>query len=69
MSSSTDPRIEELTAAIRKLCAGPFSPEAEAELKRLAQELRAAIQRHVQMAQDSLSAKKKAIDEREPKEE
>jgi hypothetical protein len=67
--SSTDPRIEELTAAIRKLCAGPFSPEAEADLRRLARELRLAIQQHVQMAQDSLSAKKQAIDKRDQKEE
>jgi hypothetical protein len=35
----------------------------------LARELRIAIRQHVQMAQDSLSAKKQAIDKRDPKEE
>lgn len=68
MPSSTDPRIEELTAAIRNLCAGPLSPQAEADLRRLARELRLAIQQHVHMAQDSLSAKKSAIDKRDPTE-
>jgi hypothetical protein len=67
--SSTDARIEELTTAVRKLCRGPFSSEAEANLRKLARELRIAIQEHVQLAQHSLSAKKAAIDKRDPKEE
>jgi mRNA-degrading endonuclease RelE of RelBE toxin-antitoxin system len=67
--SSTDAKIEELTLAIRKLCRVPFSPEAEANLRKLARELRAAIQQHVRMAHDSLSVKKAAIDKRDPKEE
>jgi hypothetical protein len=49
--SSTEAKIEELTAAIRKLCGSPFTPEAEANLRRLAWDLRIAIQQHVQMAQ------------------
>jgi len=66
--SSTDSRIEELTAAIRKLCRGPFSEESEANLRKLARELRVTIQHHVQMAQNSLSIKKAAIDQRDPEE-
>jgi hypothetical protein len=64
--SSTDAKIEELTLAIRKLCRVPFSAEAEANLRKLARELRVAIQQHVQMAQGSLSVKKAAIDRRDP---
>jgi hypothetical protein len=66
--SSTDARIEELTTAIRKLSQSPFSAEAETNLRKLARELRAAIQEHVRMAQDSLSTKKAAIDKRDPEE-
>jgi len=64
--SSTDVQIEAITAAIRKLCGGPFSPEAEADLRKLARELRIAIRRHVRMAKGSLGAKKVAIMERDP---
>jgi hypothetical protein len=64
--SSTDAQIEEITAAIRSLCSGPFTPEAEADLRKLARKLRIAIRQHVQMAKDSLGAKKAAIVERDP---
>ena len=66
MPSSTDARIEELTAAIRTLCCGPFTPEAEADLRNLARDLRTAIRQHVRMAKSSLITKKAAIIERDP---
>jgi hypothetical protein len=58
---STDARIEEVTARIRILCSDPFTPEAEAELRMLARELRVAIKQHVQMAKSLLATKKAAI--------
>jgi len=64
--SSTDARIEEMTAAIRNLCRGPFTPEAEADLRKLARELRVIIRQHVGMAKGSLSAKQAAINQRDP---
>jgi hypothetical protein len=64
--SSTDARIEEITTKIRRLCAGPFSPEAETELRKLARELRVAIKQHVQMAKSSLGTKGAAINELDP---
>jgi hypothetical protein len=65
--TSTDAEIEEIVAAVRSLCDGPFSPETETELRRLARELRVAIRQHVRMAKSSLSAKKSAIIRRDPK--
>ncbi len=59
--TSTDAQIEEIIAAIRDLCHGSFRPEAEAELRKLARQLRIAIRRHVGMARSSLNAKKAAI--------
>jgi hypothetical protein len=59
--TSTDLQIEEIIAAIRDLCHGPFSPDAEAELRKLARTLRIAIRQHVRMAKSSLNAKKSAI--------
>jgi hypothetical protein len=64
--SSTDTRIEEICAQIRVLCGRPFSSETEAELRKLARELRAAIKQHVEMAKSSLKTKKAAIAERDP---
>jgi len=64
--SSTDFRIEGLITEIRTLCRERFSPEAEAELKRLARELRLAIKQHVGMAKSSLGIKKAVINERDP---
>jgi len=64
--SSTDARIEELTAAIRNLCQGPLNPEAEADLRKLARQLRLAIRLHVRMAKGSLTTKQAAINLRDP---
>jgi hypothetical protein len=64
--ASTDVRIEEIIAKIRKLCGESLSPEAEAELRRLARDLRSAIRQHVQMAKSSLGAKKAAINDYDP---
>jgi hypothetical protein len=64
--SSTDVRIEEIITKIRHLCAGPFRPEAETELRKLARELRIAIKQHVQMAKSSLGTKGAAINELDP---
>jgi hypothetical protein len=66
--TSTDAQIEEIIAAIRDLCHGPFRPEAEVELRELARQLRIAIRRHVGMAKSSLTAKKLAIVDCIPKE-
>jgi hypothetical protein len=68
MPSSSEPRIEELCDRIRHLCRGPFSPESEAELRKLARQLRFAVSEHLETAKSSLSAKKKAIIERDPDE-
>jgi hypothetical protein len=59
--SSTDVRIEELCSRIRALCCGPFSPKAEAELRKLARDLRFAVNQHVEMAKSSLIARKAAL--------
>jgi hypothetical protein len=61
MPSWSDIRIEELCSRIRTLCSPPISRDAEEELRRLAVELRAAIDEHVQMAKSSLGAKKSAL--------
>jgi hypothetical protein len=66
--SETDALIERLCARIRALCSGPYTPEAENELRTLARELRIVIQQHVRMATSSLGAKKTAIIERDPDE-
>jgi len=66
---STEARIEELCSRIRILCAQPFTPESEAELRKLARELRVTIRKHVRMAKSSLSAKGAAIAQRDPHEE
>jgi hypothetical protein len=62
---STDAEIDEIVGAIRRLCDQPFSTEAEADLRKLARELRVAIRNHVRMAKTSLEAKRAAIDERD----
>jgi len=64
--SSTDAGIEEIIGKIRRLCGGPFSHQAEAELRKLARELRLAIKQHVRMAKSSLSVKGAAINELDP---
>jgi hypothetical protein len=64
--SSTDERIEDIIAKIRKLCGAPLSPGTESELRKLARELRVAIQQHVRMAVSSLGAKKVVIDQHDP---
>jgi hypothetical protein len=66
MPTSTDVRIEELCARIRKLCHGSYSEEVEEKLRRLAKELRAAIEEHVRTARSSLGAKRSAIVARDP---
>ena len=63
MPVSTEPEIEELCAKIRALCGDAYTPEREDELRHLARELRAAINKHVRMAKSSLNAKKAAITE------
>jgi len=63
--ASTDIQIEELCSQIRTLCRGHYRPEIESDLRRLAQELRAAIEQHVEFAKTSLSAKQLAIIRRE----
>jgi hypothetical protein len=67
--SSTDAQIEELCSRIRALCGRPFSSKEEAELKRLARELRVAIKQHVEMAKSSLSARKSAMIKPDPDQE
>jgi len=67
--SSTDERIEEIIAEIRKLCGTSFSPDNETELRKLAKELRSAIRQHVRMATSSLTTKKNAIDQHDPEAE
>ena len=67
--SSTDERIEQIIAKIRKLCGGPFSHDGEDELRKLAKELRTAIKQHVRMATSSLTTKKNAIDQHDPEAE
>lgn len=69
MPSSTDERIEEIIAKIRKLCGASFSDDSEAELRTLAKELRSAITQHVRMASSSLTIKKAAIDQHDPEAE
>jgi hypothetical protein len=64
--SSTEASIEEIIAKIRDLCGRPFSLEAEAELRKLARDLRHAIKQHVRMAKSSLSVKGAAINEHDP---
>jgi hypothetical protein len=59
--SSTDEEIDELCRQIRALCSAPFSEESEEQLRHLAKKLALAIERHVRMAKDSLTAKQKAI--------
>ncbi len=61
MPASTDIQIEELCSQVRTLCRGRYTPEAESDLRRLAQELRVAIEQHVELAKSSLSAKQLAI--------
>lgn len=68
MPASTDTKIEELCSQIRNLCHGHYTPEAELDLRRLAQELRVAIDQHVEMAKSSLTAKHSAIIKREESE-
>ena len=64
--SSTDARIDKICSRIRELSRGPFSPEDEAEIRRLAIELRGVINEHVQLAKSSLGAKQSAITARDP---
>jgi hypothetical protein len=66
MPSSSDARIDELCSRIKVLCRGPFTPTPEAELRRLARVLRAAIKQHVEAARSSLTTKQAAIAERDP---
>jgi hypothetical protein len=66
MPSSTDARIESIIAKIRSLCTAPFSPQTEAELRKLAFELRTVINQHVAMAKSSLSTKAAVIKDHDP---
>jgi hypothetical protein len=63
--SETESRIEGLCARIRSLCSKAHTPQAESELRRLAKELRLAIEQHMKMAKSSLGAKKAAIIKRD----
>jgi hypothetical protein len=65
----TEVRIEEICRQIRELCGKPHTPRSENRLRKLAVELRDAIEKHVKAAQSSLGAKKSAIlgrDKQEP---
>ena len=64
--SSTETKIEELCDTIRKLCGCPHTRENEAELRKLARDLRAAITEHARMAKASLRTKRTAITRRDP---
>jgi hypothetical protein len=64
--SSTDARIEILCERIRSLCGSSLTPESEDEIRRVAQELRSAIDQHVSLAKSSLSTKQAAISARDP---
>lgn len=66
MPASTDAQIEEMIAKIRGLCKREFSPEAEAELRKLARELRTVIKQHVRMAKSSLRTKGAVIVDHDP---
>ncbi|MGA8540370.1 MAG: hypothetical protein WB566_12780 [Terriglobales bacterium] len=66
MPTSTDVRIDELCARIRVLCSRPITPPVEVRLRKLAVELRDAVNEHVQTAWSSLSAKNAAIRARDP---
>jgi hypothetical protein len=50
-SSSSDAHIEDLCARLRILCRGPLSAETEAQLRKLAGELHAAIEKQDQMGE------------------
>jgi hypothetical protein len=63
---STDARIEALCEKIRTLCRGPLGPDDEANLRKLAEELRLTIKDHVRLAKSSLIAKQAAINARNP---
>jgi BarA-like signal transduction histidine kinase len=67
--SSTETQIEVLCDRIRKLCGRPHSRENEAELRKLARVLRAAINEHACMAKASLRTKQTAIARRDHFEE
>jgi len=66
MPTQTEARIEELCNEIRELCGTPHTQRSENRLRRLAVELRDAIEKHVKAAQSSLSVKKSAILKRDP---
>jgi hypothetical protein len=63
--TDTEARIEEICSRIRELCGKPHTQRSENKLRKLAVELRNAIEKHVQAAQSSLSAKKSAIFKRD----
>ena len=64
--SSTDARINEICNRIRELCGGSLTQEDEAEIRRLAMELRDVINEHVRLAKSSLGTKQLAITARDP---
>jgi hypothetical protein len=64
--TSTDAQIDGICSRIRELCRGSLSPEDEAEIRRLAMELRVVINEHVRLAKSSLGAKQSAITARDP---
>lgn len=66
MPPSTDARIEVLCEKIRALCRGPLGPDDEANLRKLAEELRLVIKDHVRLAKSSLIAKHAAINTHHP---
>jgi hypothetical protein len=65
MPTQTETTIEELCARIRALCTRAHSPETEAELRKLAHDLRVAINKHVRIAKSSLMTQKSAISRRD----
>jgi hypothetical protein len=64
--TDSEDRIEKLCEKIRGLCRQQHTPKREAELRKLARELRIAINAHVRMAKSSLNVKISAIAERDP---
>jgi hypothetical protein len=65
MPTDTEARIEEICSQIRELCSKPHTQRSENKLRKLAVELRRAIEKHVQAAQSSLSVRKTAIFQRD----
>jgi hypothetical protein len=64
MPPSTELEVRRLRAEIQAHCCDPATPEREEKLSGLAQQLRAAIKRHLQMSKIALRTKLSVIDPR-----